>query len=161
MLARHWHVWQSFGAKAWTVRVLQHGSLVPFHHLPPLSQDSWEVPSCTLGSVRALSLKEEVSKLLQKGALECVDQPSPSFYSCLFLVEKAGHQFIHPQWLCHPDQVLDGDGSVGFVVILEGRLDILHQPQRHLLPDLHPSGLSPVSLVCSRQLGVPVSSPVL
>ena len=38
------------------------------------------------GSVRALAF-QEVEKMLQKGALEIVDQPGPGFYSCVFLVE--------------------------------------------------------------------------
>ena len=63
---------------------------------------------------------------------------------------EAGHQFIHPQWRCHPDQVMSGDSSVGFGVDAEGQFDVLHQPQRCLLPDPHPSGLLPISPVCSR-----------
>ena len=61
------------------MEVLRHSYLVPFHHLPPVSQDPREYPSCPLGSVRALALKEEVSKMLQKGALESVAWPSPGF----------------------------------------------------------------------------------
>ena len=68
--------------------VLQHGYRVPFHHLPPMSLEPRELSSCSPGSVRVLALWEEVDKMLQKGALEAVDQPSPGFYSCLFLVEK-------------------------------------------------------------------------
>ena len=57
--------------------------------------------------------------------------------------------------------VPDGDSCVGFGVDPKGRLDVLNQPQRPLIPDPHPSGLSPVSPVCSRRSGVPVSSLVL
>ena len=86
-LGRHWHAWQSCGANEWTLAVLQHGHRVPFHHLPPVALEPQEPPSCTLGSVRARALREEVSKN-RKGALKPVDQPGPGFYSRLFLVEK-------------------------------------------------------------------------
>ena len=59
-----------------------------FHHLPPVSLYPWELPLCPPGSVRALALKEEISKMLQRGALESVDQPGPGFNSHLFLVQK-------------------------------------------------------------------------
>ena len=38
-------------------------------------------PSCPLGSARVLALQEEVEKMLQKGALEVVDQPGTGIYS--------------------------------------------------------------------------------
>ena len=69
--------------------MLQHGYLVSFHHFPPVSQDPREFPSCTPGSVQVLALKEEISKMLQKVALESVDQPALGFCSRLFLAEKA------------------------------------------------------------------------
>ena len=61
---------------------------MPFHHLLPVSLDPRELPSFSLGSVRARALRKEISKMLLKGALEPVDQPSLEFYSRLFLVEK-------------------------------------------------------------------------
>ena len=76
-------------------------------------------------------LKEEVSKMLQKGAMESVYQPGTGFYSHLFLVQKATgagvpHRFVHAEWVCHADQVTDGDSNVGFGVDSEGRLDVLY-----------------------------------
>ena len=59
-----------------------------FHHLPPVLLEPQELPSCSPGSVWALALWEDSSKMLQKGALEPVDQPGLGFYSQLFLVEK-------------------------------------------------------------------------
>ena len=61
---------------------------MPFHHLPPVSLEPWELPSCSPGSVHARELQEEVFKMLLKGPLEPEDQPSPGFYSRLFLAEK-------------------------------------------------------------------------
>ena len=88
VLSRHWRVWQSFGASEWTVTVLWDGYRVPFHHLPPVSLDPRELPSCSPGSVRALAIREGVFKMLLKGTAEPVDQHGPGFYSRLFLVEK-------------------------------------------------------------------------
>ena len=81
---QHWSVWQSYSTETWTVEVLHYGYLVPFNQRPPVSQDPREVPSCAPGSVRVLALMEEVSKMLQKGAGESVDQPVPGFYSLFF-----------------------------------------------------------------------------
>ena len=61
---------------------------VLFYDLPPVSRESGEFLSYAPGSLRALALREEVSKMLQKGTLEVVDQPGPGFYSRLFLVQK-------------------------------------------------------------------------
>ena len=73
----------------------------------------------------------------------------------------AGHQFVHPQWLCDTDQVPDGDSGIGFGVDTEGALDVLHGPQIRLLPDPQPFRLPSLSLVCSRGSGLPVLGPVL
>ena len=47
--------------------VLWDGYRVPFHHLPPVLLDPWELPPCSPGSVQALVLREEVSEMLLKG----------------------------------------------------------------------------------------------
>ena len=119
VLGQHWHVRYSFSSDEWTVAVLWNGYRVPLHHLPPVSLEPQELPSCSPGSIRALALWEEISKLLQKGALEPVGQPGLGFYSWLFLVEKvrgegglaACHRSLSSQWLRHIDEVPDGDHS--------------------------------------------------
>ena len=73
VLARHWSVWQSYGNKGLAAEVLRHGYQVPFHHLPLVSREPREFPSCAPGSVWALALKEKVSKMLQKVTLKCVN----------------------------------------------------------------------------------------
>ena len=88
VFGQHWCVWQSFSANEWTVALLRDGYRVPFHHFPPVLVEPQETPSCSPGSVRALALREEIAKMLLKGALEPVDQPSLGFYSRLFLAEK-------------------------------------------------------------------------
>ena len=54
------------------MEVLQLGYQVLFHHLPPVYQEPLEFPSYAPGSIRALALQEEVSRMLQKGDLEVV-----------------------------------------------------------------------------------------
>ena len=164
---QHWRVWCSFSTKVWTIGVLWHGYLVPFHHLPPVSQEPWEFPSCALGSVRVLALRDEVSKILQKGAVELVNQSGPGFYSRLFLVKKATRCW---------QPVINLSTLNGFVtltkfqmetvasvlgLIRRGGLDVLHGPQIRLLPDPQPFRLPSLSLVCSRGSGLPVLGPVL
>ena len=78
----------SCGTDEWMVGVLRHGYRLPFHHLPRVSLVPVELSSVAPGSVRALALQEEVSKMLMKGAVEMVPQPGPGFYSCLFLMLK-------------------------------------------------------------------------
>ena len=55
-------------------------------------------PTCVTGTMRAVilcsgsdrgkTLQDEVSKMLQKGAVEPMDQPGPGFYNQQSLVEK-------------------------------------------------------------------------
>ena len=47
------------------------------------------VPLLQLGLGQSLHSSGRDSKMLEKGALELVDQPAPGFYSRLFLVQKA------------------------------------------------------------------------
>ena len=154
ILGRHWHIWQSFSADEWTITVLRDGYRVSSHHLPLVSLEPRELPSCSLGSVRALALREEVSKMLQKGALEPADQPGLGFYSWLFLM--AHHRSVGSQWLRQVDEVPDGDSSVCVEVYQIGGLDVLDGPQKHVLPDSCPSGISAIFLVLSRGTRLPV-----
>ena len=155
ILGWHWHTWQSFGTNEWTVAVLRDGYKMPFHHLPLVSLEPLELSSCSLGSVRALALWDEVSKMLQKGALEPVDQPGPGFYSWLFLVEK-----VTGAWR----PVIDLSTLSDFVTLTklkmetvasvlesyqEEGLDVLDIPQRRVLPDSCPSRITALSSVLS------------
>ena len=57
--------------------------------------------------------------MLQKRALEPVDQPGLGFHSQLFLVEKVmggletRHRFVDTEWIRHSDEVPNGDSGVG------------------------------------------------
>ena len=70
--------------------VLQDGYRVPFlDSPPPLSRTPVSFLTYRAGSPRAQALWQEVEGMLAKGTLEIARDPGPSFYSRLFLVEKA------------------------------------------------------------------------
>ena len=157
ILNRHWHAWKLCGADEWTVAVLQQRYHIPFHHLPPMSLVLRELSSCAPGLDRAEVLQEKVSKMLQKGVVEPVDQLSPGFCSQLFLIEKvtdggmeARRRFINIEQIRHSDKVPYGDGSVCSWIDSAWGLDVLHQPGRCVLSDSCPSGISSESLLLSR-----------
>ena len=89
---------------------------MPFHHLPPVSVVPRELSSSTLGSVQALALQEEVDKMLQKGAVELVDQPGLGYYSRLFLVEK-----VTEGWR----SVIDLSALNGFVSMTKFKMEMV------------------------------------
>ena len=72
------------------ISVLRDGYRIPFGtRSPPLAASPVSFPTYTTGSQKHLALRQEVDKMLSKGALEVVPDPGPGFYSRLFLVEKA------------------------------------------------------------------------
>ena len=72
------------------VNVLRHGYHIPFQDSPPsLTPVPLSFRTYNPGSRKSLALCQEVSKMLEKGALEIVADPGFGFYSRLFLVEKA------------------------------------------------------------------------
>ena len=112
------------------------------HHLPPLLLEPLELPSCCPGSVHALALQQEFTKMLQKGALEPVDQPGLDFYSWLFLVEKATRGWrlvIELSALNGAVTLTKFQMETGICVgaYEEGGLAVLNRPQRSI-----PSGIS-------------------
>ena len=89
-LAAHWLNWQTIGAESDVVSILRDGYQVPFSDsVPPLTDTPVPFRSYNPGSSKALALAQEVSKMLEKGAVEVVDDPGLGFYSRLFLMEKA------------------------------------------------------------------------
>ena len=90
-LSPFWAQWQQLGAEPWTVEVLRRGYRIPWidNQLPPVSASPIPFQSCAPGSPGYLALDQEISKMLDKGALEIVENQSPGFYSRIFLVEKA------------------------------------------------------------------------
>ena len=88
-LSVHWRRWQAVGADSWTVSVLRDGYRLQFESPPPLTRTPILFPAYRPGSPQSLALRQEIEKMLAKGALEIVPDPGPGFYSRLFLVEKA------------------------------------------------------------------------
>ena len=88
-LSMHWRCWQAVGADSWTVSVLRDGYRLPFESPPLLTQIPILFPAYRQGSPQSLVLRQELEKMLAKGALEIVPDLGPGFYSRLFLVEKA------------------------------------------------------------------------
>ena len=88
-LSMHWRRWQAVGADSWTVSVLRDGYRLSFESPPLLTRTPILFPAYRPGSPQSLALRQEIEKMLAKGALEIVPDPGPGFYSRLFLVEKA------------------------------------------------------------------------
>ena len=78
------------GADSWVVAVLRDGYCIPLTDPPPpLATSPVRFPTYRPGSQRARSLLTEIDTMVAKGVLEIIPSPGPSFYSRLFLVEKA------------------------------------------------------------------------
>ena len=73
---------------AWVVEVLRVGYRIPFDRQPPLSERPLSLPAYSPQSIKGVALTQEPQNLLQNGVVEPAPQ-SPSFYSRLFLVQKA------------------------------------------------------------------------
>ena len=87
-LSVHWRRWQAVGADSWTVSVLR--DLPAPVRVPSSPHPNTNfVPCLPPRSPQSLALRQEIEKMLAKGALEIVPDPGPGFYSRLFLVEKA------------------------------------------------------------------------
>ena len=90
ILSWHWCVWRLCSADKWTVIVLQEGYRIPLHHLRPVSL----VPCSLRAVVLRSGVGSDVSppggsfKMLQKEAVEPVNQSGPGYYIRLFVVEK-------------------------------------------------------------------------
>lgn len=81
--------WGEITRNEWVLSIIKNGFRIPFRTPPPLSS----VPVIMNQSSSHL-LREEVSKLLQKRAVERVTNPgTPGFYSRLFVVPKKNGKF--------------------------------------------------------------------
>ena len=76
--------WGEVTNNKWVLSIVRHGFRIPFRVTPPLSS----VP-ISLSQSSSPLLQEEIAELLQKPAVERVQDPgTPGFYSRLFLVPK-------------------------------------------------------------------------
>lgn len=89
-LQSFWQVWEAKGAEPWVINVLREGYTIPFSESPPLKSSPVDFNVSSRDSEKLVVLEEEVTSLLQKGAIEAVLEPSsPGFYNRLFLVPKS------------------------------------------------------------------------
>ena len=88
-LQHFWSAWLKHGAEPWVVQVLKEGYQIPFISYPPLSAVPQEYPSYLGNREKFLALESEVKEMLEKGAIEPVEDTNPGFYNRLFLVKKA------------------------------------------------------------------------
>ena len=75
--------WQNITNDQWVLSLIKNGYQIPFKEQPPLSRE----PIFFQQSQRR-ELEEEVTSLLQKGAVEEIQPETPGFYSRIFLVPK-------------------------------------------------------------------------
>ena len=71
------------------------------------------------------------------------------------------HRPVVSEWLCHGDEVSDGDGGISIRVDQGRRLDVLHGPEGHLLSDSCLPGILAVSSLLSWETGLSVPCIVL
>ena len=96
---------------------------------PPIS-----FPTYRSGSPRSLVLGQEIGKMLAKDALEIILDLGPSFYSCLFMVEKATGGWrpmidLSPERVCSTNTVQDADHSLCATLRPRGGFPSFHRPE--------------------------------
>ena len=70
------------------MEVLCIGYVIPFHHLPLVSQELVEFLSYGFGSAKVQALPAEEDKTLKKSTLEVADLRSLAYHSRFFQVQK-------------------------------------------------------------------------
>lgn len=82
--------WESMGATAWAKNIIKRGFRLLWEESRPDLQRSPVLFPCDWSEERCRMLEEQVSQMLQKGAIEEVTKlSSPGFYSHLFMVPKS------------------------------------------------------------------------
>ena len=82
------HKWQQIQAEPFIQRVVQRGYCLKFLNHPTLSKDPWFFTLPSRKDKREI-LHQEILSLLEKNAIEIVQQPvDPGFYALMFLVDK-------------------------------------------------------------------------
>ena len=160
-LSVHWRRWQAVGTDSWTVSVLRDGYRIPFDSPPPLTRTPILFPAYRPGSPQSLALHQEIEKMLAKGALEIVPDPSPGFYSRLFLVEKATGGWRPVIDLSTLNTVQDGDSSLRLERCPRERSPRLPGLEGRVLPGARPPKFQEVSALCVIGDSVPVQGSLL
>ena len=88
-LAHFAEKWEEITDNKWVLSIVRNGFRIPFIKIPPLSS----VP-IRMSQSSSLFLREEIENLLNKRAVERVQNPeTPGFYSRIFLVPKKNGKF--------------------------------------------------------------------
>ena len=83
-LAHFMEKWEEITDNKWVLSTVRHGFRIPFSKIPPLSS----VP-IRMSQSSSPFLREEIENLINKGAVERVQNPeTPGFYSWILLVPK-------------------------------------------------------------------------
>ena len=91
-LKKFWRVWDKKAVDPWVVQILKEGYQILFlgHRAPPLALLPRDFPSYRGSREKFLALQKEAEEMLEKHAIEKVEDQSPGFYNRLFLVPKQG-----------------------------------------------------------------------
>ena len=83
--------WNDLGADSWTLKTVRTGYRIAFHSKPHLSSTPIFFPTYPEGSERFKVLQQAVEDMIEKSAIEEVDQSNPGqgFYSRIFVTPKA------------------------------------------------------------------------
>ena len=88
-LQKFWPRWKEIGINPQIVQILKEGYILPFKEEPPVLSKTPIINSSYVDPIKNSALIQQVQKLLEKGAIEEVQDPStPGFYSRIFLVPK-------------------------------------------------------------------------
>ena len=124
MLGQHWHPWQALREYDWMVEILRIGYLVPFHHLPPVSQELLRVPFLWLMVCKGWGTSGRSGQDARERCSADSRESGSGKLQSINLVQVTG----------------------GWRVNQEGECHVLNRSQRSLLSDSHPSEFLTVSL---------------
>ena len=88
-LSNYWQTWERLGVDPWIVSVVRWGFGLTFKKRPPLSRTPLVKSARPNNPIMNNIIQDQFNNLLQKDAIEVVQDPStPGFYSLLFVVPK-------------------------------------------------------------------------
>ena len=151
-LSLHCQAWRDRDADPWVVEVLREGYRIPFLSQPTLSAEPIPMPSYNPLSTKGVALGEVTQALIAKGTVELAPLPSPGFYSRLFVVWKTSGS-----WRL----VIDLSTLNRFVDMSHFQMETIPSVLLSVRQGSHPSGISPLPLLCSTWPCLSVHSAVL
>ena len=89
-LARFWKRWRDLGASPFILNKLQYGVRLDWVSTPPTLTTNPLIFSRCRDRVKMELMRSHVAQMLQKGAIQLIQDNSPGFYSRIFMVPKQG-----------------------------------------------------------------------